>query len=374
MLYASLVLSGIMWLIANGAVWRAKHPSLVIVPAVVAVFLLPAMATCFFPAVGLQALLLIVALITWSVLRLRRRSFLALSFGATFTAYAVVGWFAFKDYRHLVERFPYVSMEQRLPLSPAPSGSLPDAAAKRLEKVEAAVNAASLEFAWFRERRVGSLSQLHEDAVDAFIAQPGFGVARMPHLSEGELTYGLRTALAVPQPDAAPTARWSAADLLDDSSGPKDLRRELDLFGLQAQSIADFVNPEGFGFFKDRQHVAGFQEHQFSKLPEAPAFWRLRTLDLIGLVTHDEPVVYVSEHLPRMDELRQAPTRPPDGFEARGLESLRRGEDLYVRQAGQELRVLGAIRSVRQCVSCHGGARGDLLGAFSYAFKQWQGE
>jgi mono/diheme cytochrome c family protein len=29
--------------------------------------------------------------------------------------------------------------------------------------------------------------------------------------------------------------------------------------------------------------------------------------------------------------------------------------------------MLGAVRSTRQCVACHGGDRGDLLGAFSYA-------
>jgi hypothetical protein len=45
---------------------------------------------------------------------------------------------------------------------------------------------------------------------------------------------------------------------------------------------------------------------------------------------------------------------------------LHQGEDLVVAQEGQRLRMLGAIRSVRQCVACHGGARGDLLGAFSY--------
>ena len=28
--------------------------------------------------------------------------------------------------------------------------------------------------------------------------------------------------------------------------------------------------------------------------------------------------------------------------------------------------MLGAIRSAKQCVQCHGGQRGDLLGAFSY--------
>src|SRR6185437_2554396 len=109
------------------------------------------------------------------------------------------------------------------------------------------------------------------------------------------------------------------------------------------------------------------QPHQFSKQPAPVRRWSLKTLDLVGLVMHDEPVAYVSANLPRMDELRRAPTRPLDAFEAAGLESLRGGEDLFVRDTpdGQR-RALGAIRSGKQCLSCHEGQRGELLGAFSY--------
>jgi hypothetical protein len=32
--------------------------------------------------------------------------------------------------------------------------------------------------------------------------------------------------------------------------------------------------------------------------------------------------------------------------------------------------MLGLARSVKQCVACHGGARGDLLGAFSYVLRR----
>ncbi len=49
------------------------------------------------------------------------------------------------------------------------------------------------------------------------------------------------------------------------------------------------------------------------------------------------------------------------------LEKLRGGEDLVVAEAGVNLRMLGAIRSARLCVDCHGGKRGDLFGAFSYS-------
>jgi hypothetical protein len=89
----------------------------------------------------------------------------------------------------------------------------------------------------------------------------------------------------------------------------------------------------------------------------------------VGLLFHNEPVVYVSENLPRMDELRGAPTRPLDGFEATALEKLRSGEDLLVAEAPNGVRMLGAIRSLKQCGTCHGSTRGTLLGAFSYTLR-----
>src|SRR5262249_8974349 len=132
----------------------------------------------------------------------------------------------------------------------------------------------------------------------------------------------------------------------------------------------------GFGYVKDRDHVAGFQAHQFSKVPKfrevprPPERWEVRRLDLVGLLLHSEPVVYISSHLPRMDELREVPTRPLNDFEGAALEQLRRGEDLVVGATEDELRMLGSVRSSSQCLKCHEGERGDLLGAFSYTLRR----
>jgi hypothetical protein len=87
---------------------------------------------------------------------------------------------------------------------------------------------------------------------------------------------------------------------------------------------------------------------------------------------HEKPVAYVSEHLPRMEELRPAPTRPLNAFESEGLSVLQLGEDLFVRDQGSERRMLGALRAARPCLSCHEGERGALLGAFSYRLTQDQ--
>jgi hypothetical protein len=139
---------------------------------------------------------------------------------------------------------------------------------------------------------------------------------------------------------------------------------------MHQSNLLDFVNVSGFGYVNDRRHVAGFQSHRFSKQPEPVELWKLQTLNLVGLVMYDKPVAYVSDNLPRMDELREAPTRSLDPFELRGLAALRGGEDLFARQTPDGLRMLGALRCAQQCADCHGATRGHLLGAFSYTFAR----
>ena len=108
----------------------------------------------------------------------------------------------------------------------------------------------------------------------------------------------------------------------------------------------------------------GFQSHGFTNLP-APTIDRV---ELVSLLMHDEPAVYVSDHLPEMARLQGVPTRPLDEFEVSGLANLRQGENLYESSA-HPTRLMGSLRNAKQCVECHGGCRGDLLGAFSYTFR-----
>ena len=144
------------------------------------------------------------------------------------------------------------------------------------------------------------------------------------------------------------------------------------LYELNTVSVLDFANQRDFGYVQDRHHVAGFQPHAFSQIPASPKDLIVETVDLVSLLLHGEPVAYVSADLPRMDELREAPTRPLDAFETPALDRLRDGEDLLTTEAGTYLRMLGSIRSAKQCVQCHGGERGDLLGAFSYTLQKKQ--
>ena len=145
-------------------------------------------------------------------------------------------------------------------------------------------------------------------------------------------------------------------------------------------SILDFSNPEGFGYVRDRDHVAGFQEHRFRTRPEAvrsrggAGGWEITRLELVSLLKHEEPGVYLSEHLPRMDELRDAPVRPLNAFERIALKDLESGKDLKAQSGGDIILMLGSIRAIKHCLDCHDAQRGDLLGAFSYRLRRKQSE
>jgi hypothetical protein len=373
MLYVALVLSSIVLLIAVVASRYSKHPIAIIIVCGIGFSLtLGFLMVGFFPPVAWQSLFLAIAVITWSLRGGRGWSFIPLALGATAMAYAITGWSAYRDLVHLQERFPYVSLVQRLPeRTLAAPTHLSASSADRLDCFEDAIGGLRSRFGTHPRRRweridlwrVETLKELHENAVGVFVNRPGFGIMRMSGAEEMVLMAGLREDEPVRQPGPrVPPA--SLAATLDPK--PKGNLEEA-LYDIHQDSVADFINPPGFGYVKDRQRVAGFQAHQFSKTPEAKP-WRLQTLDLVGLVVHEEPVVYISAHLPRMEELREAPLRSLDDFETTGLATLQAGEDLYVREGAEVRRMLGAIRSTKQCLSCHGGQRGDLLGAFSYTF------
>jgi hypothetical protein len=172
----------------------------------------------------------------------------------------------------------------------------------------------------------------------------------------------------IPQPGTPSASPWLPEEL--SRNQPAESKMPDGLLSLHQGSVVDFINFAGIGYIKDRQHVAGFQEHRVSQTPTLERPWTLQTLDLVGLLLHEKPTAYVSKDLPRMKELRAAPTRELDDFEVAGLLALQRGDDLFVRERGNERRMFGAIRAVRQCLSCHDAERGDLLGAFSYRMTQ----
>jgi len=220
--------------------------------------------------------------------------------------------------------------------------------------------------------RANSLQRIHESYVNDFIESPGFGIGRMsPIRFPNHTNYRA-------EPPVQPA--WLAtADAAMSAGAPQKQRHvptdELlsQLLPLHKVALVDFINPAGFGWIQDRNHVAGFEAHAFSEIPDQnweldqpPPLKTLR-VELLSLLKHQEPKVYVSDRLPNMQELQSAPVRPLDAFERRALSALQyEHRDLIGETTGNQLRMLGSIRAAKQCLSCHSVSRSELLGAFSY--------
>jgi hypothetical protein len=143
-------------------------------------------------------------------------------------------------------------------------------------------------------------------------------------------------------------------------------QREIALRSLHAGRLPQFFDfGKNFGYFRDRGHVAGFEAHGFTVPQDSPKPVPKRT-QLVGLVVHPQPVVYMTADMPNMADVAKIPVRPLDAFETLGLKALREGASLFARENSNRVRMLGPIRAAKQCTECHGCERGQLLGAFSY--------
>jgi hypothetical protein len=363
MLYFSLIASAVLLLLANRVVRRSESPGLAVSLLGAGFVFTPFLAMCVMPTVAIQSLLLWIAVLIWRDSGRGPSYFVKLSCGATLLAYGLAGVLVFRserEYQRLRRLYPYESMEERVP---APKGgtiekALPAATEVRLSAIEDKITENPN---GIRKRQ---LSLLHEDAVGLFVNSPGFGVARTFLPAEWNLRMGLRRETVPLQPGARFDGIWSPGEWKSPTADGQS-----PLGGLLVESVFDFVNSRGFGYIKDRRHVAGFETHRFSRTPELASRWKVRNLELVSLILHDPPEVYVSDHLPQMDAMHDTPTRPPDRFELFGLDTLKQGEDLFIAEDGAGLRMMGAIRGVKPCIACHGGRRGDLLGAFSYSLQ-----
>ncbi len=363
MLFLSLIVSTVLLLIANLLARRSGNATATIIGSSMAFVVLPFFTMCLLPAVALQGLLLCVAVIFCRIAHGGYSRFWLLSCWATLLAYGLAGILVAqseREYARLRALYPYESMEARLPrprTSPEDRPLLADANL-RLARVEEKLPDHAYGF------RDYQLEKLHEHTVDLFVNSPGFGIARMSYPSEWSLASNWGRKLIPDQPGSRFRAIWSPGEHQRLSVGD-----EAPLGDLLEESILDFVNYQGFGYFKDRRHVSGFRVHAFRQTPKPARHWKLQALELVSLLLHDDPEVYVSSKLPQMNKLHNVPTRPLDGFESFGLSQLHKGEDLFTSQSGEGVRMLGAIRSTRQCVACHDRERGDLLGAFSYSLS-----
>ncbi|MBI3821095.1 MAG: hypothetical protein HY289_00270 [Planctomycetes bacterium] len=201
---------------------------------------------------------------------------------------------------------------------------------------------------------------LHHEAYQHFINQPGMGVRRM-------------MPLITVMPREWNTVEWSSEELSKEQPpvwGQKDLEsiHKLSIFS--------------FGESNTKSPEQRWQALYNKPLPRKAQLWEIKSLDLVGLVVHDEPVVYVSEletkkngPMPKFDmtNLKENKKRDLDLFEAEGLEELRNGKPLYIRSKEGIVRVLGPINAGKACLKCHHESKeGDMLGAFSYTLRVGQ--
>ena len=254
------------------------------------------------------------------------------------------------------DAYPLQSMKDRIPRRTAKSNAeLSSEAEAELKELETAAAG--------RFNRSWALKDVHDEAVKKFSNTEGAGIRRIPIFSK-EMIDSLKRSDEVPlQPEIVGT---TVAEPAATTAKIEDALKTLHRAG-----IGDFASPQDLGYVTDDgKQAAGFIAHRFTKTPPADPRLRLKRIDLVGLLMHPKPVVYVSDKLPRMEELKEAPTRPLDDFEAKSIEAIRKGESLVIREVDSGLRMVGAIRAAKQCTGCHDCQRGELLGAFSYRFEQ----
>jgi hypothetical protein len=209
--------------------------------------------------------------------------------------------------------------------------------------------------------RVSALSRLHSEFYEHFIAAEGFGPARMAGMYAPNAKYFAFERRPRPLPIA-----------LGD-----EIATEADGEELHDKIMADLFNKEGFGKVVGLKRAIGFEPHGPTDLKqeigttiEDAATWQLTRLELVSLLRHDEPRVYVAETIPLMNELAAVPHRALNEFEATALPQIETERDTVIEETPDGARMLGAVRAGNDCLQCHNGPRGKLLGAFSYEFRE----
>jgi hypothetical protein len=287
------------------------------------------------------------------------------------------------------KEYPYESVAGRLEYERPFRGAVQPALSKESEslltKSETEPNDGMLRVVG--SSRAYSLELLHSDKLDEFMKKDELGRGRFP--LPGPVYLPVPPVKPVPFAEVSPlSAEYVLDKPLALPTSPKGGRQPFNNpWRLPPrQSLTDlnlrsqfgwwgFVPPITLGSIKSVDRVAGFNSHGFRQMPLAfendpDNRWRIARLELVGLLKHAEPAVYVSEHLPQMEELASAKTRPLTSFESASLAKLRDGEELVVSARANQIEMLGAVRAAKQCLACHQVPRGMLLGAFSYQLQR----
>ena len=227
--------------------------------------------------------------------------------------------------------------------------------------------------------RADTLRKLHEGTTLGFVESSGFGAGRVILKPDRLIVEESFYSNAMKQPGKAASFGKSADEsLVLVKPGAPDTY----YYEQHSHLMLNFFLPQVFGYVRDIDHVAGFGAHGFREegmvydeewtwLLEDLDPWRVDHVQLIGILTQPEPIVYLTDRMPSMEQISQNKTRKLDAFEEKGLKELYRGEDLFIAEKGGETRMLGALRARPTCIQCHDSAKEyDLLGAFSYTLRR----
>ena len=381
------VISVFLILIAIG-LYRA-HP--IAIAAVVGPFALvswvPAALTAHSSMLIFPAVLAVWAICRW-------RDVNRVAFSACACLAVVAGWGVaaalfipkWQAIQQLAAEYPVVQIDQRLAYEQnALEADLSATALDSMQIFSSRIESIRPSEPWAGNERWTSLMSLeatHDNFVAAFTRQEGFGIGRM-YRRPASREY---IELAEPTPLALLTpAPRSVSAGVDESTSPVGDEDASSYTDFHHDQSVNFANPAGFGYAIDREwfgddsppatRIRGFQPHAFREMPgDAPAGddWQLVRLELVSLLKHDPPAVYLSEHLPRMQELAAdgVPTRSLDSFETASLNRLLEGETIVAEQSRNRVLMLGGLRAAYQCTQCHNVNAGHLLGAFSYEFRR----
>ncbi len=389
MLLIALIFSGILFIVVN-LIARISKTGLIVACSLAGGALLLSCAVSSILA-GQALVLLLTGLIclAWEG---GYRRFLKWSLVVTALLFAIpVGYGIYNaaEWSRLRDVYPIESMDERLSYERRAhredsSAAIQTSSTNSQRLVEQEQQIGYQEQQWRTQVRVLSLQHLHSSNVSQFIDAEGFGVGRMvlrPRPSYVEIR-DQADPIPLPPSEARsyeyvdPLKLGKAEQPRTEAAHIPGAPDALQLLGLHDEGLLDFANVPGFGYVRDRGYVVGFESHRFGATPGRYdpdgkwARWKIQRLELVSLLKHEEPVAYVSDYLPRMDKLKDAPVRPLDEFETNALKKLEIGKDLEVDYASDRIRMLGSIRALKQCVKCHHAERGELLGAFTYKLKR----
>lgn len=211
--------------------------------------------------------------------------------------------------------------------------------------------------------RSGMLTDLHRQYVEAFVLSKGFGYYRMSVFASEE------------------RLREQETQNIDLSDEVKN--QTVSLHDVPTLTLKGYIDPWRIGFVAGNGYVAGFSSHRIPDLSRfkvayidsarvsnrsmgIPETFRITRLELISLLRHESPCVYVTPLVVELDAVDSRKTREPTFFEQSAIQKMQNGEDLILEDQAGRIVMVGAIRAGNTCLKCHTAAHGALLGAFSY--------